>query len=242
MPFVRLLRTAQLTTSTGTGTITLGANVDGFEPFSEGMASTDTTVVAVEAIGANGLATGDWEFFETEFTSPSTLSRGTLIGSSTGSRINFAAGTKRVYGVILSDSVDLASSRLIGSLPVAKVSGAAPAASPTLTGLIATNGSVRQTATAVAALNIDCSLTNSFTKTIAGNSTFTFSNPPASGVFYAFTLKLVHTSGTITWPASVKWPGNTAPTLTTGRTHLLTFFTDDGGTTWFNVPSVNYLV
>jgi hypothetical protein len=27
--------------------------------------------------------------------------------------------------------------------------------------------------------------------------------------------------GSITWPASIRWPGGTAPTLSTGQTHLV---------------------
>jgi hypothetical protein len=103
------------------------------------------------------------------------------------------------------------------------------------------NGNTAQNIVAVAALDVDCTLGNFFTKTIAANSTFTFSNPPASRA-YAFTLEIVHTSGTITWPTTVRWPGNTAPTLTTGRTHLITFVTDNGGTIWYGAPQTNYLV
>ena len=96
------------------------------------------------------------------------------------------------------------------------------------------------TVTAVAALNIDCSLGSYFTKTINGNSTFTFSNVPA-GKSYAFTFELTHTSGTVTWPTTVKWPGDTAPSLTTGKTHLFVFVTDDGGTRWRGVANTNYV-
>ena len=117
-------------------------------------------------------------------------------------------------------------------------------ASPTTTGTITTAtadllGPVRGNITAVAALDIDCSAGNYFTKTINANSTFTFSNAPASRAF-AFTLELTQTSGTVTWPASVQWPGGTAPTLTTGKTHLFTFVTDDGGTRWRGVAQTNY--
>ena len=125
------------------------------------------------------------------------------------------------------------------------LTGVAPLASPTFTGTatFATTdalGPVRGNITAVAALDIDCSAGNYFTKTIAANSTFTFSNAPSTRAF-AFTLELTHTSGTVTWPASVKWPGDTAPTLTTGKTHLLTFVTDDGGTRWRGVAQTNYV-
>jgi hypothetical protein len=91
----------------------------------------------------------------------------------------------------------------------------------------------------VPALNIDCGAGNYFTKTISANSTFTFSNIPTS-VAYSFTLELTHTSGTVTWPASVLWPSNSAPTLTTGKTHLFIFVTDDGGTIWRASSLVNY--
>lgn len=92
---------------------------------------------------------------------------------------------------------------------------------------------------AVGALNIDCAAGNYFTKTISANSTFTVSNVPASRA-YSFTLELTHTSGTVTWFTGVQWPGGTAPTLTTGKTHLFMFVTDDGGTRWRASSLVNY--
>jgi hypothetical protein len=91
----------------------------------------------------------------------------------------------------------------------------------------------------VAALDINCSLGNYFTKTISANSTFTFSNVPSSRA-YAFTVELTHTSGTVTWPSSVRWPEDTAPSLTTGRTHLFMFVTDDGGSRWRGAALRNY--
>lgn len=102
------------------------------------------------------------------------------------------------------------------------------------------NGAYAGNVVAVAALAIDCSAGNYFTKTITTNSTFTFSNVPASRA-YSFTLEVTHTGGTITWPASVKWPrGELAPVLTTGKTHLLMFVTDDGGTSWRGAALPNY--
>ncbi len=82
---------------------------------------------------------------------------------------------------------------------------------------------------AVSALELNLSTGNYFTKTISGNSTFTFVNPPPNTKACAFTLELTHSSGTVTWPSTVKWNADTAPTLTTGKTHLFMFVTDDGG-------------
>lgn len=102
------------------------------------------------------------------------------------------------------------------------------------------NGAFAQTIQTVGALDIDCSTGNYFIKTINGNSTFTFSNVAASRAF-GFILELTQTSGTVTWPVSVKWPKDTAPTLTTGKTHLFVFITDDGGSRWRGASLVDYV-
>lgn len=108
-------------------------------------------------------------------------------------------------------------------------------------GGLTVDGPYKQAAEAVGALDIDLSTGNYFTKTINGNSTFTFSNPPASGTVGSFTLELTHTSGTVAWPSSVKFNADTAPTLTTGKTHLFFFVTDDGGTRYRGAALVDYV-
>lgn len=78
-----------------------------------------------------------------------------------------------------------------------------------------------------------------FSHTLTENTTFTFSNPAASGKSSSFTLKLVQDSGasgyTVTWPAAVDWPSATAPTLTATASAVdyFVFITHDGGTTWY---------
>jgi hypothetical protein len=101
-----------------------------------------------------------------------------------------------------------------------------------------TTGQYKGSVTAVSLLDIDCSQGNYFTKTISGNSTFTFSNVPSGA--YGLMIEVENTSGTITWPAEVKFPNDTAPTLLTGKTHLFIFVTDDSGTRWRGVSAVNY--
>jgi len=100
-------------------------------------------------------------------------------------------------------------------------------------------GRYAQTSIAVSALDIDCSLGNYFTKTISSSSTFTFSNIPASRS-YSFTLCVTHDSGTITWPGSVKWPRNTAPTLNTNKKHTFMFSTNDGGSVFYGAALVDF--
>ena len=114
-------------------------------------------------------------------------------------------------------------------------------AQTTHNGGLTVDGPYEQAAEAVSALDIDLSTGNYFTKTINANSTFTFSNPPSSGTVGSFTLELTHTSGTVTWPTSVKFPADTAPTLTTGKTHLFVFVTDDGGTRYRGAALADYV-
>jgi len=82
----------------------------------------------------------------------------------------------------------------------------------------------------------ECDLENGncFTDTIdTGETTYTFSNPPASGTLGSFTLMITNGgSQTVNWPASVDWEGGTAPTLTTSGLDILVFWTIDAGTIW----------
>jgi hypothetical protein len=69
----------------------------------------------------------------------------------------------------------------------------------------------------------------------AAITTLTISNAPASAAA-AFTLEFTAdgTARAVTWPASVKWPAGTAPTLTStsGKTDTFVFYTTDSGATW----------
>ena len=87
------------------------------------------------------------------------------------------------------------------------------------------------------ATTVDCEAGNAFSHTLTENTTFTFSNPPASGTAYTFSLELIQDASasgyTVTWP-TVTWPSGTAPTLTATASgvDLFVFTTTDGGTTW----------
>lgn len=90
-------RVMQLTTSTGTGPIVLGAVAAGMRSFAT-LGDGGATVVCIEAVDEGGAPTGAFEICETIYTaSGATLSRGRVRASSTGARVNFAAGTKNVF-------------------------------------------------------------------------------------------------------------------------------------------------
>lgn len=97
-----------------------------------------------------------------------------------------------------------------------------------------------QTVAAASTTVLDFESGNVITLTQDTNiTTFTWSNPSATGKACSFTLRRVKdatgTTRTIAWPASVKWPAATAPTLTqtTGAVDVFSFFTVDAGTTWY---------
>jgi hypothetical protein len=89
------------------------------------------------------------------------------------------------------------------------------------------------------ATTVDCETGNAFSHTLTENTTFTFSNPPASGTAFSFSLELIQDASasgfTVTWPAAVDWPAATAPTLTATASakDVFVFYTRDGGTTWY---------
>lgn len=103
-------------------------------------------------------------------------------------------------------------------------------------------GGDAQTATGDGTTTIDWSLGNFFHFQFgAFNEVFTFTAPTKAGTFI---LKLVQDSvgsRTVTFPATVKWSGGTAPTLTTTATtgtDIITFYFD--GTNYFGVEVLNF--
>ena len=89
------------------------------------------------------------------------------------------------------------------------------------------------------ATTVDCEAGNAFSHTLTENTTFTFSNPPASGSTYTMSIEIIQDASasgyTVTWPSSVDWPSGAAPTLTAtaSAVDVFVFTTRDGGTTWY---------
>ena len=89
------------------------------------------------------------------------------------------------------------------------------------------------------ATTVDCHNGNAFSHVLTENTTFTFSNPPASGTAFSFSIEIIQDASasgyTVTWPASVDWPSATAPTLTAtaNAKDVFVFYTRDGGTNFY---------
>jgi len=195
-------------------------------------ANTGSTIVARD--GSNNFSAGTITAALTGAASSNVLKAGdTLTGP-----LLVAAGTALLPGLAVAGDPDTGFHRPSADTLVL-VTGGLERYRATSVGRFQVTGPYDSNITAVTALDLDLSTSNYFTKTINGNSTFTVSNTPASRAF-AFTLEVTHTSGTITWFSGVEWPGSTAPTLTTGKTHLFMFVTDDGGTRWRASSLINY--
>ena len=108
------------------------------------------------------------------------------------------------------------------------------ATTPTLT-------SVKETRTAPTisggSLTLDLAGSSVFDVSLnAAITSITISNPAASGTAHGFVLTFTAdgTARAVTWPAAVKWPSGTAPTLTStnNKKDAFVFMTTDGGTSY----------
>jgi hypothetical protein len=146
------------------------------------------------------------------------------------------------------DGVDVAARDAVLTTTTTTADAALPKAGGATTGNLSVGGeliatSYNETYVAVTstsnATTVNCEAGNTFSHTLTENTTFTFSNPPASGTGYTMSIEIIQdgsASGfSVTWPTSVDWPAATAPTLTATASakDVFVFTTRDGGTTWY---------
>ena len=223
------VRADQYTNKEGTGAPSFpnGASITGVltaTSFSGSLAGTASN--ATVAVNAQGL------------TGTPNINVGTVSGTTGTFSGNVSVGGTLTYDDVTNiDSVGLITARS-GINVLAGVSTFA--AQIEANGGTKITGSQTSNISAMGANAVDCSAGNYFTKTITGATTFTFTNVP-TGVAYTFTMEVtLNGSNAITWPASVKWPADTAPSITDGKTQLFVFLTDDGGTRWRGSSVVDY--
>jgi len=106
--------------------------------------------------------------------------------------------------------------------------------------IVVSTGSTQSVTASGAATTINFASGDIVTLTLNASTTLTLSNP-ITGLFYF--IKAVQDatgSRTITWPATVKWSGGTAPTLTTtaSKTDIITLWWD--GTNYFGTSTLNF--
>jgi hypothetical protein len=108
-----------------------------------------------------------------------------------------------------------------------------------------TNGYTEETATANTSTAYTIDLANGSVQilTLTGNCTFTFPTATAGRSFLLMLRQDGTGSRTVTYPAAVKWPASTAPTITAtaSRQDIFSFVSD--GTNWFGATGgQNYTV
>jgi len=108
-----------------------------------------------------------------------------------------------------------------------------------------TNGYTEETVTANTSTAYTIDLANGSVQilTLTGNCTFTFPTATAGRSFFLL-LKQDGTGGrTVTWPAAVKWPGGTAPTITSTASRMDKYVFTAADSNWYgSVSGQNYTV
>jgi len=105
---------------------------------------------------------------------------------------------------------------MLGVKKLSEVSGSASISSGTLTLNLAT-------------------ATTFYVSLNAAITTLTITNVPTGTAAFTLIFTADGTARSVTWGASVLWPGNTAPTLTStnGKRDIFSFVTLNGGTNWY---------
>jgi len=216
MAFVIANRVQETTTTTGTGTVTLAGAVSGFQSFAV-IGNANTTYYTI----TSGTA---WEVGIGTYTSSgTTLARTTILSSSAGGSAITLSGTSNVFS----------------SYPTERAVMTDVAQTISNKKLQAYNETVTTSTPSAGTVTLDLSTANVFTVTLTASTTaLAFSNLPASGASFSVTL-IVKQDATgnrlLTYPASCKFTDSVSPVLATAanRTDVITFFTVDGGTTFY---------
>jgi hypothetical protein len=90
----------------------------------------------------------------------------------------------------------------------------------------------------IASGNITCNLASAtiFKTVVTSAANVIFTSPPPSLTGFSFLIQLSQTgSYALTWPSSIQWPLNTAPTLSTtaGYVDTIALYTIDGGSNYY---------
>ena len=228
--------------------VVLTTDVTGILPVANGGTATATPALVA---GANVTITGTWPNQTIAaaggtgtVTAVSVATANGLAGTSSGGATPALTLSTSVTGVLKGDGTAI-------SAATAGTDYVTPTGTETLTNKTIeagtfTNGYTEETVTANTSTAYTIDLANGTVQvlTLTGNCTYTFPTPVAGKSFILVQKQDGTGSRTVTWPASVDWPGATAPTLTATASKADKFvFTAIDGSNWLgSVAGQNYTV
>jgi|TARA_R100000030_G_scaffold52574_1_gene39528 hypothetical protein len=197
-----------------------------------GSVKVDTIITSTQSLTVDNIPTG----------ANGSVTNAQLAGSITDSKLNTISTAGKVSGGAITSGT-IAGSTAISTSGQLSTSGKMSVGSTSVSSNtdLDVTGAYAGNKVTMSNTTVDCSTGNYFCHTAGSNTTYHFANVAPSGRSYAFTLEVYHTGGTLSWPSSVKWPGDSAPTLSTGKTHVFVFVTDDQGSRWRGVSAVDYV-
>jgi hypothetical protein len=172
---------------------------------------------------------------------PLTIAEQTVVGRITGGSITALTATQLRTLINVEDGADVTDATNVAAAGALLTSGGTMSGTLSLADNIVSRPVLEDYAIQGSAIGnvgatrtFDCAVANYFTATVDQASTFTFSNPPATGDAGGFRLVLTNGGAfAITFPAAVDWDGGTAPTLTAAGVDIMDFTTSDAGTIWY---------
>ena len=240
-------RTINGTSFNGTADITVTAAAGTLTGTTLNSTVVSSSLTSVGTLTAGAIGSGFTAIANSALANSSVTINGTAVSLGASGTVTAAAGT--LTGTSLASNVLSSSLTSVGTLSALTMGGTVSMADNVISRPRFTDYAETYTTPAISSGTLTLNIENGNVFRVSRNAnitTLTISNPAATGNACSFTLifDANGTSYTITWPAAVKWPGGTAPTITTtnSRSDMFVFYTNNAGTTWYAMTAAQNFV